>query len=71
MLDEAFNKDLNEDSSMSYYAMYMAEHPEDQLMKLTDNLIGQFAKDLKKDNIRIEDCCDDQGFADLDKIEEF
>jgi len=37
---------------------------------LLDDLIDEFADALKKDHIRIEDCLNDNGFADDRKVEE-
>lgn len=47
---------LDESRHTSYYDMYMMEHPEDKKDKLLDELIGEFAKDLKKDHIDLTKC---------------
>ena len=47
---------LDESKHASYYEVYMQEHPEDKLLKLIDDLIGEFAESLKKDGIKIKHC---------------
>ena len=47
---------LDESRHASYYDVYMQENPEDQLPRLIDSLIGEFAKSLKKDGIKIQKC---------------
>ena len=47
---------LDESRRTSYYDMYMMEHPEDKKEDLLDELIGEFAKDLKKDRIDLTKC---------------
>ena len=47
---------LDESSHALYYEVYMQQHPEDKLPKLVDTLVGQFAKDLKKDHLDFENC---------------
>ena len=61
---------LDESSHVSYYDMFMKEHPEDRMPQLLDNLIGEFADALKKDHINIEDCLNVEGFVDDRKVEE-
>lgn len=50
---------LDESKHVSVYQMYMMENPKDKLPTLIDNLIGQFAKDLKKDGLKLENCLKD------------
>jgi len=40
-------------SNISYYSMFMKEHPNDNLPKLLDSLVSQFASDMKLDNISV------------------
>lgn len=47
---------LDESRHASYYDVYMQENPEDQLPHLIDSLIGEFAKSLKKDGIKMQKC---------------
>ena len=47
---------LDESRHASYYDVYMQENPEDQLPRLIDSLIGEFAKSLKKDGIKMQKC---------------
>ena len=47
---------LDESHHDSYYDVYMQENPEDQLPRLIDSLIGEFAKSLKKDGIKMQKC---------------
>ena len=47
---------LDESNHASYYDMYMQENPEDQLPRLIDSLIGEFAESLKKDGIKMQKC---------------
>lgn len=47
---------LDENYHASYYDVYMQENPEDQLPRLIDSLIGEFAKSLKKDGIKMQKC---------------
>ena len=47
---------LDESRHASYYDVYMQENPEDQLPRLIDGLIGEFAKSLKKDGIKMQKC---------------
>lgn len=42
---------LDESTHISYYAVYMQEHPEDESLRLIDSLIGDFARSLQKDDI--------------------
>lgn len=42
---------LDESVHESYYEVYMRQHPEDKLPVLIDTLIGEFAADMKKDNV--------------------
>ena len=51
MLDESYH--------VSYYDVYMQENPEDQLPRLIDSLIGEFAESLKKDGIKMQKCLRD------------
>ena len=44
---------LDESRHASYYDVYMQDNPEDQLPHLIDSLIGEFAKSLKKDGIKM------------------
>ena len=61
---------LDESLHASYYDVYMQEHPEDKLPNLIDSLLGEFADDMKKDHIKIEDCLVN-GIVNDDKVEEF
>ena len=47
---------LDESHHASYYDVYMQENPEDQLPRLIDSLIGEFAESLKKDGIKMQKC---------------
>ena len=47
---------LDESRHASYYDVYMQDNPEDQLPHLIDSLIGEFAKSLKKDGIKMQKC---------------
>ena len=47
---------LDESHHASYYDVYMQDNPEDQLPHLIDSLIGEFAKSLKKDGIKMQKC---------------
>ena len=60
---------LDESSHMSYYDMYMREHPEDKLPTLIDALIGQFASDMQKNNVDFETLVKDTGDLDFAKID--
>lgn len=60
---------LNESSHESYYKMYMAEHPEDKPLPLMKSLAEEFAEDLKKDNIDLNDCLNAKGLADIGVLE--
>ena len=53
---------LDESSHASYYEVYMQEHPEDDLRKLIDTMLGEFADDLEKDHIDLTLCVKD-GFV--------
>ena len=44
---------LDESIRQSYYEVYMMDHPEDRIDRLADSLIGQFAKELKKNKFDI------------------
>ena len=60
---------LDESSHVSYYDMYMREHPEDKPLPLMKSLAKQFAEDLAKDNIFLGNCLNSKGFADIGKLE--
>ena len=60
---------LNESSHKSYYDMYMIEHPEDKQPMLMKSLAEEFAEDLKKDHIDLNDCLNSNGLADMGIIE--
>lgn len=47
---------LDESKHASYYEVYMQEHPEDKLPRLIDNLLGEFADDLRKDGVNLLKC---------------
>lgn len=59
---------LDESSHASYYDVFMTEHPEDKMPTLLDTLLGEFAADLKKDNIDARTAVKD-GYADQDALE--
>lgn len=61
---------LDESKHTSVYEMYMLENPKDKLPTLIDSLIGQFAKDMKKDGIKLENCLKD-GYLDYDLFDRF
>lgn len=58
---------LDESSHASYYEVYMQEHPEDDLRKLIDTMLGEFADDLEKDHIDLILCVKD-GFVQDDIV---
>lgn len=61
---------LDESSHVSYYDMFMQEHPKDKMPQLLDTLLGKFAADLKKDHVSVEECLNNKGFLDDVKVRE-
>ena len=61
---------LDESVHESYYEVYMRQHPEDKLPVLIDTLIGEFAADMKKDNVDFYSLIknDDLDFKLLDEL---
>lgn len=60
---------LNESSHESYYKVFMTEHPEDKPLSLMKSLAKQFAEDLKRDGIDLNDCLNSNGLADISALE--
>ena len=68
-LYNAFKSKMNiyEASKTSYYNAYMMAHPEDQLPRLIESLIKEFAADLKKNKLNLESFIVDRQL-DYDKL---
>ena len=47
---------LDESQHMSYYDLYMREHPDDRLRILVDRLLEEFADSLELDHVDLKDC---------------
>ncbi len=60
---------LDESSHSSYYEVYMMEHPEDEHDKLADDLIKQFARDMRLDHIDLRDTVKD-GMMSMPLLEQ-
>lgn len=58
---------LDESRHTSYYDVYMQEHPEDQLPRLVDSMLEEFADSLEKDHIDLTKGIVD-GYATTDSM---